>query len=208
MASDQGVGDGDERSGRRLSGVDSFFLGVEAPSMPMHVGLALVLEPGGQSADELAVDIGRRLSTVPDLRATLAGVPLGLRRPRLAPHGGLDVRAHVRTCRLPLPGGIGELEMMVAAEMARPLDRHRPLWEVVVVDGLDGGRVAVVAKVHHALVDGMAGIETMAALFGPTASVAHPEDGVHPGDGPYGEEGAHPDDGVGAADGGEPPDGH
>ena len=196
MASDQGVGNGDERGGRRLSGVDSFFLGVEAPSMPMHVGLALVLEPGGQSAAGLAADIGRRLSTVPDLRATLAGVPLGLQRPRLAPHGEVDVSAHVRTCRLPPPGGTGELEALVAAEMARPLDRRRPLWEVVVVDGLSGGRVAVVAKVHHALVDGMAGIETMAALFGPTASAGHPDDGTHP------------EDGVGGTGDDGPPNGH
>lgn len=165
MASDQDASEGRER--RRLSGVDSLFLGLEAPSTPMHVALALVLDPGGATVRQLADDIGRRLRTVPDLRATLAEVPFGLQRPRLAPHAELDVGAHVRTCRLPAPGGPRELETLVAAEVARALDRHRPLWEVVVADGLEGGRVAVVGKVHHALVDGMAGIETMAALFGP-----------------------------------------
>ncbi len=181
MASDQGVGEG--RDGRRLSGVDSVFLGLEARSAPMHVALTLILDPGGATAGELADDIGRRLGTVPDLRATLAEVPFGLQRPRLEPHAFLDVGAHVRTCRLPAPGGRRQLEGLVAAEMARPLDRHRPLWEVVVADGLEHGRVAVVGKVHHALVDGMAGIETMAALFGPGGTVAGTPAGPDPDEG-------------------------
>lgn len=190
MASQQDASEGRER--RRLSGVDSFFLGLEAPSTPMHVALALVLDPGGATVGQLADDIGRRLSTVPDLRATLVEVPFGLQRPRLAPHAELDVGAHVRTCRLPAPGGPRELEALIAAEMARPLDRHRPLWEVVVADGLEGGRVAAVGKVHHALVDGMAGIETMAALFGPA--------------GPPGTEVADPGPGeVGGGAGDDPP---
>ncbi len=181
MATDQGVGEG--RGGRRLSGVDSFFLALEARFTPMHVGLALVLEPGGTTSTQLADDIGRRLSTVPELRATLAEVPFGLHRPRLAPHPAVDVARHVRTCSLPAPGGPRELEELVADEMARPLDRHRPLWEVVVADGVEQGRVAVVAKVHHALVDGMSGIETMAALFGPAGPPDDPADDPSPDEG-------------------------
>ena len=152
-----------------LSGLDAAFLAAETPANPLHVMAAMVLDPstvpGGYSFERFRDDIGARLGLVPRLHRRLNEVPF-------APHGavwvedaGLDLGYHIRPATLPAPAGQRELAAFVAGLAERSLDRARPLWELHVIEGLEHGHIAVVAKLHHALMDGIAGMELMAALF-------------------------------------------
>lgn len=139
----------------------------------MHVAGVLVLGPpeGGRpsSAEERYRQIRRvveeRLDVVPRLRRRAVRVPLGLQRPAWVEEPHLDLDAHVRRAAVPAPGGRKELDDLVAEIMSRPLDLHRPLWEMVVVEGLERDRTAVVARLHHAILDGVSGATAMATFL-------------------------------------------
>ena len=102
---------------------------------------------------------------VPPFRKRMVEVPFGLQHPAMVDDPDFDIDYHVRRVSLPPPGGPAELEALVADLASRPLDRRRPLWEFHVVEGLEGGRIALVPKVHHAIIDGVSGAEVMAAFF-------------------------------------------
>lgn len=160
-----------------LSGLDSAFLAAETPTSRPYVAGVLVLDPppGGAPADEPAwgpasfdrirAVIAQRLHRVPRLHQRTVRVPLGLQRPLWVDDPAFDLDAHVRRAALPSPGGQPELDAFVGEAMARPLPADRPLWEMVVVEGLDGGRTAVVARLHHAILDGVSGATAMAAFL-------------------------------------------
>ncbi len=154
---------------RRLSGLDTAFLAAETADNPLHVMAAMVLDPstvpGGYSFDGFRDRLGERLGLVPPLRRRLVAMPLGLQRAIWADDPHLDLEYHLRRARLPAPGGPRELASFVAGVAERTLDRDRPLWELHVVEGLEQGHIAVVAKLHHALMDGVAGMGFMASLF-------------------------------------------
>jgi len=154
---------------RRLSGLDAAYLAAETSDQPFHVMAALVLDPasvpGGYSFEAFRDFIARRLDRVPPMRRRLVQVPLGLGRPRWVEEPGVDLDLHVHRAALPAPGGARELAALAAELDAHPLDRSRPLWEMHVVEGLEGGRLAVLAKLHHAMMDGVAGMQFMGAFF-------------------------------------------
>ena len=104
---------------------------------------------------------------MPPLRRRLVEVPFGLARPLWVEEPDLALELHVRRAAVPSPGGAREVAALAAEIDERPLDRSRPLWELVVVEGLAHGRFAVVAKLHHSMMDGMAGLRHMASLFSP-----------------------------------------
>lgn len=153
---------------RRVSGLDAAFLYGETDAWHMHVSALLVTEPprlGGFDTDRLVDVLASRIHRVPQFRWKLVQVPFGLDRPMWIEDPGFDLRDHVRRVGCPGPGGPRELEELVGELIGLKLDRHRPLWEVWVIDGLIGGQVALLAKVHHALVDGVAGAELVQLLF-------------------------------------------
>lgn len=160
---------------KRLSGLDAAFLALERPGRYLHGMGLIVLDPstvpGGFSLDAWREQVVQRLSLVPVLRRRLVEVPLGLHRPVRVEGADLDFEYHVRTIAVRPPVGPEELTELVAAIDERPLDRRRPLWELHLVEGLEDGRVAVIGKLHHALMDGLAGMQSMASLFslGPDA---------------------------------------
>lgn len=165
---------------RRVSGIDAAFLYSETDSWHMHVSALLVLEPKSDDGfdTELFLDVLRsRLHRVPQFRWKLVTVPLGLDRPLWVNDPDFELRDHVRRVGCPGPGGPRELEELVGELIGMRLDRGRPLWEVWVIDGLIGGQVALLAKVHHALVDGVAGSELVQLLFdlGPDPVLEEPE---------------------------------
>jgi len=92
----------------------------------------------------------------------------GLANPVWVDDDGFDLGWHVRSATLPAPGGDAELAGLVGREMSRRLDRSRPLWELTLIDGVDGGRRALLAKMHHALVDGIAAVDIGTVLLDPT----------------------------------------
>jgi WS/DGAT/MGAT family acyltransferase len=154
----------------RLSALDASFLFAEdGATSSMHVGaLAVFAEPDdGIDFDALERYVGDRLVAVPRFRQVVRTVPGGLARPVWVDDDDFDLTHHVRRSVLPKPGSDEQLDDFVARVLARPLDRDRPLWELYVVEGLRGGRFAIVTKTHHALIDGVAAVDVMQVLLDP-----------------------------------------
>jgi diacylglycerol O-acyltransferase len=153
----------------RLSGLDGAFVSLESPTTHLQILGALVFDPsevdGGVPFGAIRGLIADRLELVPPFRKRLVEVPFGLQHPALVDDPDFDLDYHVRRARLPEPGGLGELAALIADLASRPLDRGRPLWEFHVVEGLEHGRLAIVPKVHHSIIDGVSGAQVMAAFF-------------------------------------------
>jgi WS/DGAT/MGAT family acyltransferase len=152
-----------------LNGLDAAFLTLETPTSHLHVTGVLVFDPatmpGGYSFDRIRQFIGGRLDRVPAFRRRLVSVPLSLGRPVWVDDDGFDLDYHVRRAALPGPGGPEELAGFAADVAGRPLDRSKPLWEMWFVEGVEGGKVAMVAKMHHATIDGVSGANMMGHLL-------------------------------------------
>lgn len=149
-----------------LSGVDGVFLNLETPATPMHVGsLHLFETPAGYKGNFFAA-VRRMMDSrmVPVLRRRLAVLPLQLANPVWL-QGEVDLNYHIRRVRLPAPGTWAQLAAVVAGLHAELLDRSRPLWMIHVFDGLEGGARAYYFKIHHAMLDGQAGVALAGALF-------------------------------------------
>lgn len=142
----------------RLSALDASFLYMDQPTTPMHVGSVAVFRKPRSGFDyERLVDlISGRIGLVPRYRQKIRQIPYGVARPVWVDDTDFDVTYHVRRSALPGPGTDRALNELVARLMSRPLDHTRPLWEMYLVDGLSGGRVAIVTKTHQAMVDGIA----------------------------------------------------
>jgi diacylglycerol O-acyltransferase / wax synthase len=162
----------------RLSAVDASFLYLEQPRTPMHVGaVGIFATPeGGVDYDRLVETVERRLVTVPRYRQKVRHVPGNLARPVWVDDGDFDIAFHVRRSALPRPGSEAQLAELVARLMSRPLDGDRPLWEMYVVEGLTGGRFAVITKTHQAMVDGIGTVDIGQVLLDPTPEPAEPPD--------------------------------
>ncbi len=157
-----------------LVGLDAAFLSLETPTTPMHVGVALLLDPpeGTRSLfssstryAQIRRIIEQRLHLIAPLRQRALRVPLGLHHPVWVDDPDFDLDDHLTRASLPSPGRRPELDAYVASIMSRPLDPDRPLWEMHVVEGLEDDRIALVAKVHHAVLDGVGGASVLAAFL-------------------------------------------
>ena len=149
----------------RLTGLDSSFLHLESDSAHMHVAGCAIFKGTAPTHGELVEAIQSRLHLVPRYRQRLAFVPLGQGRPVWVDDPHFNVTYHVRHTALPEPGNEDQLMRMTGRVFSQALDRNRPLWEVWLVDGLTGGRFALLSKTHHALVDGVSGVDIMTVLF-------------------------------------------
>ena len=162
----------------RLTGLDSSFLHLERDASHMHVAGCSVFAGTAPAYDELIEAIESRLHLVPRYRQRLAFVPFNQGRPVWVDDPHLNVRYHVRHTALPRPGGDAELKRLAGRVFSQALDRSRPLWELWLVEGLADGRFAVLSKTHHALVDGVSGVDIATVLFDTAAEplpVAAPE---------------------------------
>ncbi|MDE2149493.1 MAG: wax ester/triacylglycerol synthase family O-acyltransferase [Gammaproteobacteria bacterium] len=154
---------------QQLSGLDALFLTLESDAAPMHVGGVSVLDlahaPAGFAFDVVRARIGERLRQLPHLRRRLVQMPLNLVPPFWIEDPGFRLDAHVRRLRLPPPGRDAQLAERVAALIARPLPRNRPLWACYYIEGLSRRRAALVTIIHHACVDGVSGAELLGTLL-------------------------------------------
>ena len=156
----------------RLSAQDATFLDLETPNHHQHIAAAVVFESGPLATPDGGVDIervrayvGSRLHRLPRYRQRLARIPIE-NHPVWVDDPHFRLSYHVRHTALPHPGDLGQLKALVSRIISRPLDRERPLWETWVVEGIDGGsRFALVQKVHHCMIDGIAGVDLMAVLL-------------------------------------------
>ena len=164
-------------NGDRLTGLDSSFLRLESPSAHMHVAGVMLFDGSPPEHQELVDAISGRLHLVPRYRQKLAFVPFGQGRPRWVDDPHLNLHYHVRSTALPAPGSEAQLKALAGRVFSQRLDRDKPLWELWVVQGFDGGeRFAVLSKTHHALVDGISGVDIMSVLFDTSAEPETPPD--------------------------------
>jgi diacylglycerol O-acyltransferase len=149
----------------RLSPQDASFLHVEDDVSHMHIASVALFEGPVPPFDEVVAMIQAKLDLVPRYRQRVQFVPFDLGRPVWVddPHFNLDY--HLRHTALPSPGGELELRQLVGRVMAQQLDRSKPLWEIWVVEGLEGGRWAMLSKTHHALVDGVSGTDLLTVVM-------------------------------------------
>jgi len=154
---------------RDLTSVDAFFLASEDDRTTTNISSLAILEDTRADGTALTRDhilelIGSRLHLLPPLRWRLAEVPFNIAHPSWV-DGEVDLEFHVRELALPAPGDHRQLTEQIARLVAYPMDRSRPLWQVYLIHGLEGDRVALLTKMHHAAVDGMSGAEIMSILL-------------------------------------------
>jgi diacylglycerol O-acyltransferase len=160
-------------SGDRLTALDSSFLHLEDASSHMHVASVTIFEGPPPTYGEFLEHIEGRLSLVPRFRQKLRSVPFNQGRPVWVDDPHFNLEYHVRATALPPPGSEQQLKNLASRVFAQQLDRTKPLWEIWLVQGLERGdespseaaRFALLAKTHHALVDGVAGVDVTAVLF-------------------------------------------
>lgn len=153
---------------RQLTSLDAQFLAIESPRQTGHVSMLVVLDPGTESQLTLqdARDLVKsRLHLLRPFRWRLQTVPFGLDNPFWIDDLDFDLDYHLRELALPAPGNDEQLGEQVSRLAARRLDRSRPLWELYLIHGLSGGRLALLTKIHHAAVDGVSGVELLSVLL-------------------------------------------
>jgi diacylglycerol O-acyltransferase / wax synthase len=163
----------------RLTGLDASFLHIEDATSHMHVASVMLFEGAPPPYDDLIEAIERRLPLVPRYRQRLAYVPFSQGRPKWVDDPHLNLRYHVRATALPSPGSERQLKDLAGRVFSQQLDRDKPLWEIWLVDGVEDDRFALLAKTHHALVDGISGMDIVSVLFDTSPEPAAPTD---PGD--------------------------
>jgi WS/DGAT/MGAT family acyltransferase len=152
-------------NGDRLSGLDTSFLHMERAGAHMHVASIILFDGAPPSHEEFRDQIESRLHLVPRFRQKLRLVPFGQGRPVWVDDPYLNLDYHVRRTALPAPGSEEQLRNLAARIFSQQLDRTKPLWELWLVEGLEEGRFAVIGKSHHALVDGVSGVDITTVLF-------------------------------------------
>jgi WS/DGAT/MGAT family acyltransferase len=153
----------------RLNGTDTAFLYGETAAWHMHVSAVMTLDPSTSpeefSFDRLRHQLASRMHDVPQFRWKLREVPFGLDRPSMVEDLDFDIDYHLRHIAVPDPGGPEQLGNLIGEIVGWKLDRSRPLWEMWLIDNLEGGQKALLAKVHHSIIDGVSGSELATVLL-------------------------------------------
>ena len=159
-------------SADRLTAIDATYLVLESPRVPLHVGSIATFEAGplldakgNLRLAELRRRIGSRLDLLPRLRQRVAPVPFGVARPVWVDDEHFAIEHHVDAVGLPSPHDDGALLRLAGRLFMQPLDRDQPLWHLCFVTGLDHDRVALVERAHHAMLDGVSGVDVSALLL-------------------------------------------
>lgn len=149
----------------RLTAIDASFLTNESSASHMHIGAVTIFEGPPPSYEDLLEHVGGRLHLVPRYRQKLAVPPVETGRPFWVDDPQFNLGYHVRHSALPTPGGEDKLRRLAARVFSQQLDRTKPLWELWLIEGLEENRFGLISKTHHALVDGVAGVDIASVLF-------------------------------------------
>ncbi len=149
----------------RMSTLDAGFFFVEHENVPMHLGSLALFEGPAPAYDDLVRLFAAKLPLVPRYRQVVRTTPLHVFRPAWADDEHFEIGYHLRHAAVPKPGGDDQLRNLSARIFAQRLDRARPLWEVWFLEGIEGGRWAILSKVHHCMVDGVGGTDLMTVMF-------------------------------------------
>jgi diacylglycerol O-acyltransferase / wax synthase len=160
----------------RMSTLDAGFFFVEHKNVPMHLGSLVVFEGPAPAYQDLIDLYAAKLPLVPRYRQVVRTVPLQVFRPAWADDEHFEIGYHVRHAAVPKPGAGRQLRQLAGQIFAQRLDRDRPLWEAWFLEGMEGGRWAIISKVHHCMVDGIGGTDLMTEVFdhGPDVSRVAP----------------------------------
>ncbi|MGZ4325594.1 MAG: WS/DGAT/MGAT family O-acyltransferase [Solirubrobacteraceae bacterium] len=150
---------------QRLSSQDASFLHLEDAVSHMHIGAVAILEGPPPRYDAFVERVRANLPQVPRYRQKVHFVPLALGRPVWVDDPHFNLGYHVRRTALPEPGGDEELRILIGRVMSQQLDRHKPLWEMWMIESLSERRWALLTKLHHSMVDGVSGAELLSAIL-------------------------------------------
>ncbi len=167
----------------RLTALDASFLTQEGPTSHMHVGAMTIFEGPPPPFHEVLDMLRGRLHLVPRYRQKLSIPPAGSGRPVWVDDPSFALEYHVRRTALPKPGGESQLMRLTSRVFSQPLDRAKPLWEMWLVEGLTDDRFALLSKSHHAMIDGVSGVDLAQVIFdlGPVPTeVPHPDEAWQP----------------------------
>src|SRR5436309_1763977 len=158
-----------------MSAQDAMFLHVENDVTPMHIGGVSIFEGAPPPFADVRAMVERKLHYTPRYRQKVRFVPLNVGEPVWVDDPYFDIDYHLRHSAVPAPGSEAQLRAMAARVFSQHLDRARPLWEIWMVEGLDESRWALLSKVHHCMVDGVAATDLMSVMFDDSADLAAPE---------------------------------
>lgn len=153
----------------RLSGLDATFLNAETPTVHMHTLKVAIVDPlpegDEDSFERFRDELAKRLHLLPPFRRRIVAMPLGFHHPLWIEDPYFDIDFHLHRMAVPAPGGRAEVDAVIADIASHPLDRRHPLWEVWRLEGLEAGGAAYVAKIHHAVADGVAAANLLANVM-------------------------------------------
>jgi diacylglycerol O-acyltransferase / wax synthase len=152
---------------RRLSGIDAAFLYLERKEIPLNIAAVAIFD-GPLPFREFVANIDSKLDLIPRYRQVAVPPPFNLGYPTWEFDPNFHIKHHIFRTRLKAPGGEAELEALASRLLSQRLDRDKPLWEIHVVEGLQDGRGALIARIHHALADGVAGAALLRVMLDPT----------------------------------------
>jgi diacylglycerol O-acyltransferase / wax synthase len=168
----------------RLSALDNSFLVLEQANTPMHVASTAIFDAapllgrdGGVDFERFARHVAARLHLIPRYRQKLAYIPLQ-GRAVWVDDKSFNLHYHLRHASLPKPGDEHQLKRLCARIMSQALDRGKPLWETWIIEGLKGGRMAMISKLHHCMIDGISGVDLLSVLMSPTAELPPDENPI------------------------------
>ena len=172
------------RAMERLSGLDTGFYYFDSPGMHLHIGAVLIFSKAGLAGrdplEATRMRIAARIGRMERFMQRVAEVPFGLAEPYWVDDAGFNLDRHLHLAPSEHPLSVDELVEMAAKAVSVPLDKSHALWEITVVPEVEGDRFALLAKIHHVLLDGVLGIEVLAQLFDLTPDAGDDEAGVAP----------------------------
>src|SRR5665809_148177 len=149
----------------RLTAIDASFLAQEHQASHMHVGAVILLDGSPPPRENFLDGLEPRLHLIPRYRQKLKFPSMDMGRPFWIDDPRFNLDYHVRQTALPAPGSEEQLRQLAGRIFSQRLDRSKPLWELWIAEGLEGGRFAMISKTHHAMVDGVAGVDIATVLF-------------------------------------------